>query len=87
MARQARADDPEVGRIQRRKLNHRDADVASVMEELTTQRLGESFDRVLGGAVGSLQRNRAVGEGGSDLRFERPHVSDRRGFLVRNPLG
>jgi hypothetical protein len=82
VARQARAHDAEVRRVQRRQLHNRDAHVAALVQELAAQRLGEALDRVLGGAVRRLQRDRAVGERRPDLddhaAVARAHPPQRR---------
>ena len=67
MARQARADHVELGRVERRQLHHRHPHGAALVHQLTAQRLGESLDRVLGGAVGALQRYAPVGQRRADL--------------------
>src|SRR5215217_1158876 len=59
---QAALDPPELRRVDCRQLYHGKPDVATVVDQLAPQRLGEALDRVLGAAVGRLQRYRPVGE-------------------------
>ena len=55
---------------------------ALVVDQLRAQRVGEAADRVLGAAIGRLQRDRAVGEGRADLHDRAlvawPHPFQRR---------
>ena len=62
----------ELGRVQPREVHHRDPHLAAVVQQLAPQGLGEALDRVLGRAVGRLQGDRPVGEGGADLDDHAP---------------
>ena len=54
-------------RIERRQLHHGYAHVAFVVQQFAAQRFGETFERMFGRAVGRLQRDCAICEGGTDL--------------------
>ncbi len=60
----------ELGRVQRGQLDHR---------QLAAQRLVEALNRVLGAAVGALERNAAVGE-------RQAHLDDRAPVARLHPL-
>src|ERR1051325_6980426 len=47
----------ELRRVERRHLNHRDMDVAAIMDQLGSQRISEAPNGVLGPAIWRLQRN------------------------------
>src|SRR6185437_11638749 len=53
----------KLGRIQCGHMNHGYAHAATVVNKLAAQRIGESHDRMLGSAIGRLQRYAPVGEG------------------------
>ena len=57
----------ELRRVDGGKLDHGQPDSAAVVQELAAQRIGEAADRELGAAIGGLQRDGAVGQGGTDL--------------------
>jgi hypothetical protein len=51
----------ELRSVQRRKVNRRDTDLAALVQELGAERVEETLHRVLGAAVGPLERDAAVG--------------------------
>ena len=53
-ARQAASDPSELRGVEGRHLNHRELDVAAVVDQLAPQGLREALDGVLGGAVSRL---------------------------------
>jgi hypothetical protein len=67
MARQPGAHPGELRRVHGLHLHDGDPHVAVVMEQFGADRLGELVGGVLRAAVGGLQRDRPVAEGGPDL--------------------
>jgi hypothetical protein len=55
------------GRINRPWLNQRYGDRRAFLLELHAERVGETFNGVLGSGVDALQRNRALGDGAADV--------------------
>src|SRR5205807_10392669 len=66
----------------RSELHHGHTHMTAVMQQLASQGLGESLDRVLRAAVGGLQGDAAVRERGPDLHdraaIAREHAFERR---------
>lgn len=67
LVRKAALHPVELGRVECRHLQHHDAHVAAVVEQLGAQRVHEPLDRVLGRAVRGLERDTPVGERRADL--------------------
>ncbi len=57
----------ELGRVERGHLDHGEPDPAAVVDQLASERVTEALDGVLGGAVGRLERDAAVGQRRADL--------------------
>jgi hypothetical protein len=72
--------------VERGHLHHRHPHPAAGMQQLRAQRVGEAADGGFGAAVGRLQRDRAVSEGGADLHdgaaVARGHSTQRRQSTV-----
>ena len=72
----------ELRRIQCRQLHHRYVHLTAIVQQLRAQRIAETLDRVLGGAVRRLQRDAAIGERRADLHDDaaiaRLHPPQRR---------
>ena len=79
--RQPAPDPAELRRVECRHVDHGDAHAAPIVEQLRPQRFREALDRVLGGAVGGLQRDGPVRQPGAHLddgaRVARQHVLER----------
>jgi len=67
LSRHARARPVELRRIHRRQFDHGYRVRAVVVIELGAKRIGKPTQRVLGAAIGGLQRNAAIGQSGADL--------------------
>src|SRR6185437_10777461 len=67
MARKAGAAPFELRRIHGGPLHHGEMDADGVVEQFGAERIGEAADRVLGATVRRLERDRAIGERGTDL--------------------
>ena len=67
VARQPGQHPGELGRVDGRHLHDGDPYLGPLVQQLAPDRLGEPVDGVLGAAVGGLQRDRPVAEGGADL--------------------
>lgn len=67
-------DPAELRRVQAGQVDDRQLDVRALVHELAAQRLVEPLDRVLGGAVGRLQRDAAPAQRRADLH-DRPAVA------------
>jgi hypothetical protein len=59
VAVQIGADPPELRRVEAGQLDERDAHLRLVVQQLDAQRVQEALERVLGAAVGRLQRDAA----------------------------
>jgi hypothetical protein len=70
----AQADEAELRGVHAGQVDGRHVHVALVVHELAAQAVGEPADRVLGAAVGGLQRDPAVGQRRADLD-DRPVVA------------
>src|SRR4051812_20568751 len=62
----------ELRRVDAWQVDHADADLAALVDQLGDDRLGESTDRVLRAAVRRLQRDAAVAQCRSDLYDDTP---------------
>jgi hypothetical protein len=73
-------------RIDARELDHRQPNLAVHRQQFGAQRILKALERVLGGAIGRLQRNAAVGERRADEhdrpRIARQHVLERGASAV-----
>jgi hypothetical protein len=76
LARQPGEHRLELGRVGPRELHRGDVDARVVVEQFAADRLGEAPHGVLGAAVGALQRDGPLGEGGADLHHHTTVAGD-----------
>ena len=83
LARELGPDPVELRRVDAGHLDHRDGHLRLVVQQLAAHGVDEALDRVLGPAIGRLQRDSAVGERRSD-QHDRAFVA-RKHALQRRP--
>src|SRR5687768_9509632 len=74
LARQARLDPIELGRVDRRQMDHRHPDITVIVEQLCAHGFGKALNGMLGTTVSRLQGNSTESQSRSHLN-DRPMIS------------